>query len=64
MLPPGLLWGLFIENATGRLRLVNREGEQFAFDASEAPHIAAALAEHCDDNDERAFVAGEWGERW
>ena len=63
-LPEGLLWALFVDNATGRLWLVNRDGERFSFDRSEAPHVAAALAEHCDDDEERAFVADEWGERW
>lgn len=59
-LPDGLIWGLFTHNETGRLHLVNRDGERFGFDPSEVPHLAAMLADHCRDNDERAFVRTAW----
>lgn len=60
--PPGLIWALWTNNDTGQVVLTNREGEVFHFDPAESPHIAVALAEHCDDNDERAFVRSSWGD--
>ena len=59
--PPGLRWALIETKATGELTLCNPAGQRFTFGPFEAPHIAAALASHCSDDSERAFVASEWG---
>lgn len=48
--------------ATGRLVLLDGDGQRFEFDAEYAPHIAVMLAQECDDNAERAFVRSEWGD--
>lgn len=58
--PPGLRWALITTNATGELTFCNPAGQRFTFDPSDVPHLAAALADHCDDNPERSFVAGRW----
>ena len=60
--PAHLIWALWTGNDTGRLVLTNREGEVFHFDPAEAPHIAAALADHCTDNGDRRFVRSEWAD--
>lgn len=59
--PPHLLWALITTNATGELTLCNPAGQRFTFTPDDVPHIAAALAEHCADDSERAFVADQWG---
>lgn len=60
----GMLWVMGRNTATGKLFLADKDGGRFDFDASEAASIAAALAEHVRNNDERAWVEGEWGPLW
>jgi hypothetical protein len=60
--PPHLLYAVWTNNDTGDLVLTNQQGQVFDLGVTEAPHLAAMLAEHCTDNRERGFVRDTWGE--
>lgn len=60
----GVLWGLYEHVPTGELFLCDPGGGRFTFKPSEAAHIAAALADHCTDPDDREYVSDTWGELW
>lgn len=60
-----ILWTVWTRQQDGQLVLVNggdpKSPNRLVISPEDAPHLAAALAEHCDDNEERAFVRSEWG---
>lgn len=59
--PPAMKWALIESRQTGELTFCNPAGQRFTFEPTESAHLAVVLADHCDDNDERGFVAGTWG---
>lgn len=58
--PEGLEQALFTDNETGEIWLVNREGDALRLPPAAVSWLAVTLADHCDDNSERAFVADCW----
>lgn len=61
-------WTLWTRQEDGKIILVNgsdpRAQQRVELDPDDIPSLAVALANHCPDNDERAFVRDEWGEIW
>lgn len=58
------MWGIGRNRETGRVFIANDAGQRIDFDPEEVPHLAVGLAQECDDDDMREFVASEWGPRW
>lgn len=53
-------WMLGMHLPTGNIYLALNNGQRVDFSPDDVAHIAAALAEVCDNEDDRAFVVDSW----
>jgi hypothetical protein len=57
-------WVMGPEQSSGRVVILTSEGGRVSIPPECVGFLAASLAEYCRDNQERSFVADEWGPIW